>query len=148
MRPTAVLLLALASGGCALFGNTRAERAAEIEPLLTAAGFQGIPADTPEKLERLRRLEPLRLRYSTRGGKAHYWYADPYRCKCLYTGDQAMYDRYEALLVQRQYATEERAAATEREDATSIDREMDGWLPPDEVMWGEAPAATPELIEP
>lgn len=151
MRAAAALLLASAVAGCALFAKSGPRRAAEIEPLLTAAGFQAVPADSDAKLVELRKLPAYRLTYSTRGGQPHYWYADPDRCRCLYTGSEPQYARYEALLVERQIAGERRAAALAEEDAASIDEQMDYWLPDGVAMWPAGPwnaGATPELVEP
>lgn len=109
---------------------TAAKRAAQVEPMMGAAGFHAFPADTPEKMERLKKLRPqLQLTYSVRGGKPHYWYADPVRCKCLYIGDEAMYQKYETLRVQRDIADSERATAELEENAASIDEQMDYYLP-------------------
>jgi hypothetical protein len=149
--PAAALLFALAASGCALLGKSPVERAAEIEPMLAAAGFQAVPANSSEKMARLKKLTPYRLTLSTRGGQLHYWYADPERCRCLYTGSDAQYANYEALLVQRQMAGERRADTRAEEDAASIDREMDFWLPAGDVMWPAGPdgsSLTPELVEP
>jgi hypothetical protein len=127
---------AVALAGCSLM-QTHAQRAAKVEPLLAAAGFQAVPATTPEQLERLKKLPTLQLQYSTRGGKPHYWYADPYRCRCLYTGSEAQYAAYDRLRVEQDIAREERATAIANEDAASIDEQMDYWLPWGEVMWAE-----------
>ncbi len=135
MHRFATLLLVVLAG-CALFGPTPKEKAAKIEPMLAAAGFRAIPADTPEKMARLEQLQPVRLTYSIRGGTPHYWYADPYRCKCLYVGDEVRYQRYEALRVQTDIAASEKATALMEEDAASVDEQMDYFVPGGvEMLW-------------
>lgn len=127
-RPLVLLLAGLA--GCAILGPSPAERAAKVEPMLAAAGFRAIPADTPEKLARLEQLKPpVQLTYSIRGGTPHYWYADPYRCKCLYIGDEARYQRYETLRVQADIAASEKATAQIEENAASVDEQMEYFVP-------------------
>jgi hypothetical protein len=123
--------------GCAILGPSPEQRAAKIEPMLAAAGFRAVPADTPEKLERLQKLKPLvRLQYSIRGGTPHYWYADPYRCKCLYLGDEARYQKYETLRVQADIAATEKATAVMEENAASVDEQMEYFVPSGfDMLW-------------
>jgi hypothetical protein len=155
----AVLVAGLLLPGCSIM-QTHEQRAAKIEPLLAASGFQAVPASTPDQLARLQKLPALTLQESTRGGKPHFWYADPYRCKCLYTGTQAQYDKYEALRMKLEIAKENKAAAVDDEDAASIDEQMDWFLPWQGAMWSEpwwgppavvangAEVAAPEMEEP
>ena len=42
------LAWSVALAGCAMFGPTPAERAQYLEPMLSAAGFRQVPADTPD----------------------------------------------------------------------------------------------------
>lgn len=162
LRLPLALCIGVALAGCSLM-QTHAQRAAKIEPLLAAAGFQAVPANSAEQLERLKKLPALTLQYSTRGGKPHYWYADPYRCRCLFTGSEAQYAKYDQLRVQQDIARDERATAVANEDAASIDQQMDYWLPWGEVMWaepwwgpgpwetgfvGNGAAAPPDAVEP
>jgi hypothetical protein len=137
MRRLASCLLVLAVGGCALLGPSPEQRAAKVEPMLAAAGFRAIPADTPEKLARLQALKPpVKLTYSIRGGTPHYWYADPYRCKCLYIGDEARYQRYETLRVQADIAETEKATAVMEANAASVDEQMEYFVPSGvEMLW-------------
>jgi len=155
----AVLVAGVLCAACSIM-QTHEQRAAKIEPLLAASGFQAVPASTPEQLERLKKLPALQLQQSTRGGQSHFWYADPYRCKCLYTGGQAQYDKYEGLRMKLEIAKENKAAAVDNESAASIDEQMDWFLPWQGAMWSEpwwgppavvgdaAAVAEPEMIEP
>ena len=55
---------------------------------LVDAGFIMRPADTPEKLARLKRVPPRKfVRRKTEAGH-YYIYADPDYCKCVLLGDQ------------------------------------------------------------
>ena len=50
MRRSLALLLAIALGGCAMFGSERArEHGRVVGERLRAAGFHALPADTPQK---------------------------------------------------------------------------------------------------
>jgi hypothetical protein len=61
------------------------------------AGFVMRPADTAAKLERLRRLPPLKFVGRARGGKHYFLYADPDVCKCLFVGNAAALKAYRAM---------------------------------------------------
>lgn len=155
----AVLVAGLLLPGCSLM-QTHEQRAAKIEPLLAASGFQAVPASKPEQLARLQKLPALQLQMTTRGGQPHFWYADPYRCKCLFTGGQAQYDKFEALRMKLEIASENKAAAVDNQNAAAIDEQMDYFLPAEGAMWSEpwwgppavvangAEVAEPEMIEP
>lgn len=121
--------LALGLAGCGLVGPSPEKQAAQIEPMLAAAGFKSMPADTPEKLAALQKLTPIRLTYSIRGGKPHYWYADPYRCQCIWFGDEARYQRYETLKVQSDIAQSNLATARMEEGAAQVDEQMEYFVP-------------------
>ncbi len=100
----AVLLL----DGCA---TLREERVTDTEQSLAAAGFHQRSADTPERLAHLQSLPPQKLFSKTRDGRLYFLYADPEFCHCLYVGDEAAYDRYQKLSVEKEIAEEEETAA-------------------------------------
>lgn len=113
--------LAIALGGCSLMGlgmPTPQQRARDLEPMLSAAGFHMIPAETPAKMNHLKSLPPLKVNYYTGSeGQTRYWFADPQFCRCLYLGDEAAYQRYENLRVQARIAENEQEAAEENYEA-------------------------------
>ena len=125
---TGFVLLSLLSvfiiAGCAAIESNEAQ---STEELLVAAGFVMVPADTPEKVANLNTLTPLKVEFSVKDNKPLYWYADPYNCKCVYTGDQAAYERYEKLNVEQNIANEQEEAAMMNEDAM-LDANMWGWM--------------------
>ena len=95
MKRVFVAALCMVSfGGCATL-QARDTRAAE--HTLTTAGFQARPADTPAKLAQLNALAPRRLVRQPLDGRAHYVYADPIICQCLYVGGEAEYQRLRQL---------------------------------------------------
>lgn len=56
---------------------------------LADAGFVMRPANTPEKLARLKHLPPHKLVARTKpDGVRYFLYADPDYCKCVMVGDQ------------------------------------------------------------
>ena len=116
----AVLLLA----GCAAI---KSQDAQSTEQMLAAAGFVMIPAETPEEIANLNTLTPLKVEFSVKDNKPLYWYADPYNCKCVYTGDQAAYDSYQKIRVAQNIADEQEEAALMNEQAMT-DANMWGWL--------------------
>ena len=113
---------------------TAQQKAEKIDPMLAAAGFRELYADTPAKAQSLDALPPLTVKYYTnKKGQRQYWFADPYNCKCLYLGDDGAYGRYENLKLQQQIAHEQEQAAQENLEAAQ-DMEMDGMGP-----WGFTP---------
>jgi hypothetical protein len=84
------------------------QRSQQIEPVLEAAGFTSLPADSAEKLSQIKSLPQLALAYyPDKEGKRHYWMADADYCHCLYVGDAAAYDRYRELRSQQKLAEEQ-----------------------------------------
>jgi len=82
---------------------------------LVAAGFRRVPADTPAKQEHLGKMPKLLFASTkTKSGQRRYLLPDPDRCRCLYVGDEAAYQRYTNL----ELAQEERtsSAAARRDD--------------------------------
>jgi len=117
-----VLLLLVPIFGCA---SIQANKTQNQEQLLSAAGFIMVPATTQAELENLNSLTPHKVLFSVKDTKPLYWYADPTDCKCVYTGDQSAYQRYEQLLTESQIANEVEDAAISNE----VDEaNMWGWM--------------------
>jgi Xaa-Pro aminopeptidase len=111
-------LIAASIAACATFQETPQQRAQRIDPVLAAAGFHMIPADSPKKQSIFTNLPPLKMHYYvTRHGKARYWFADPYDCNCVYQGDEAAYQRYQNLRIQEKLVKEEEQTAELNQDA-------------------------------
>ena len=108
-----VMALGLACG----LGACAAQQAREMDGMLAAAGFQVRPANTPEKLQQLKTLEPRVLLQTQRDGAPYWVVADPTVCQCLYVGNAAAYQRYEQLKLRKEYADEQLMAAEMNEDA-------------------------------
>ncbi|MBF6569075.1 MAG: hypothetical protein IVW54_09380 [Candidatus Binataceae bacterium] len=101
-------------GGMNPFGATTAtpqERAMNVEPMLTAAGFQTLAPQKTEHQQQLAALPALTMNtYTTAEGQQRYWYADPSYCHCMYVGDAGAYQRYETLKLQNQQLQNEQQA--------------------------------------
>ena len=91
----------VALSGCA---TMRRHEAASTEQLLTAAGFQMRPANSPELLRDLTTMPPLKLVSRSKDGNAVYTFADPENCHCLYVGGSKEYSEYQRLRVERENA--------------------------------------------
>jgi hypothetical protein len=117
--------------GCATLGGPDVR---DTERLLSTAGFEQRPADTPERRAQLARLPPHRLIGQPRDGTLDYVYADPTGCHCLYAGDQKTYQAYQKLLTEQRIADEREAAAMDREARL----DWDAWGP---FGWWGPPAA-------
>ena len=113
----ATSMLACIAAGCGLMSEVRERNEAEVVgKRLVAAGFKAVPADTPAKQTQLAAMPKLLFTTkTTKTGKQRWLLADPDRCRCLYVGDAAAYERYGDL----ELAQEEREsdAADKRADA-------------------------------
>jgi hypothetical protein len=105
----------------------RSHNAQSTEELLSAAGFIMVPATTSEEMANLNTLTPLKVEFSVKDNKPLYWYADPYNCKCVYTGDQAAYDSFQRLQAEQNIADEYQEAALMNEQA-AVNANMWGWM--------------------
>jgi hypothetical protein len=112
-----VTVLVVALAGCAVVQEVKKSEATDTEQLLAAAGFKMRLADTPQKLAHLQTLTQRKIISHQRGDKVFYVYADALACKCLYVGNQAAYQRYQQLLVERQIAVQQRMTAEMNMDA-------------------------------
>ena len=127
-RLGSVLVISVLAGG--LYGCA-AQRARSMDGMLAAAGFQVRPANSPTQLQQLKTLKPLTLMRMTKDGTPHWVVGDPTICQCLYVGNEAAYQRYEQLRLQKQFADEQMMTAEMNEDA-AMDWSMWGpWGP-----WG------------
>jgi len=112
------ILLSAALAGCSLLKPSPQQRAERIEPMLSAAGFSMRIANTPDKLDHLKSLPQLQVKYyPDEAGRPKYWMADAQFCQCLYLGDEPAYQKYQDLRLQQRMAEEQRAAAQEQEMA-------------------------------
>lgn len=102
--------------GCAL-QETPKQRAQRIEPMLSAAGFKMLPADTPERVAETQRLTALKVRYYFDNGKPRYWFNDPVLCHCVYVGSEKNYQQYERIRLTQEAAQKQAEAAQLDEDA-------------------------------
>src|ERR1700730_413265 len=106
-----VPMVSLAAAGCATEQETPIQRALRIEPMLSGAGFHVLSADTPARKAQLQSLTPLEIRFTPNNSKMHYWFADPYRCNCIFSGNQEAYEAYERVREQQGIANEEEMTA-------------------------------------
>ena len=105
-------LLPLAVAATFLVGCAAIEKAERkgTEQMLAAAGFNVLPANTPQRQASLAELKPYVISRQFRGGQAVYVYPDA-EGSFAYIGDQAAYDRYQNLVVQQQISDQNLMAA-------------------------------------
>jgi hypothetical protein len=128
----------LVAAGCATQQpETPAQHAQRIEPMLSAAGFHALPADTPARQTQLQSLTPLKMRFFPHDGKMHYWYADPYYCNCIYSGSEKAYGAYERIKLQEQMTNQQQMAAQMNEDAAAQENMDFTMWPANEVFFGD-----------
>ena len=96
-NPVTVHLLGLTllmTPSCAAAQNRQTE---QVEIQLSNAGFEARNADDSEAGVWLSTLTPLQLGpVKTADGTVRYVYADPEGCGCVYVGDKAAYQIYQA----------------------------------------------------
>jgi hypothetical protein len=98
------------------------QKAEQIEPMLTAAGFRMLPADTPERQQRLATLAPLEVNYYIgKTGTLHYYMADPDYCKCMYIGSEENYQKYDKLKLDQQFEAKEGVISRENLEAQQME---------------------------
>jgi hypothetical protein len=71
-----------------VLGSQPVEAQLAADMKLENAGFVMRIADTPQKLERLRRLPPRTFVSRTGANGRYYLYAEPDVCKCVFLGDE------------------------------------------------------------
>jgi hypothetical protein len=126
----ATALLGGLTGCASLVGQDPNETAQETEPMLEAAGFQRLPADTPQKLAHLKTLTPLQLRrHRTKDGRSQYWWADPYYCQCLFVGDWQAYESLKRDQAEQDATRLSEGTAT-MDDDVEPDSELDPMMDP------------------
>jgi len=94
----AIAIMALALG-CA--ANTQ-----QTENLLSAAGFQTVIANTPQRQTQLKALTPNKVSLVQRKGKNYYVYADP-ASNQAWVGTPAEYQKYQQLRLARNLAQDQ-----------------------------------------
>ena len=113
-----VLCLALAGiaplEGCAAIQRSEAR---STEDLLAAAGFRQFPANNAVRIKALKTMKPRTITTVSNGEKTYWVYPDPTNCNCLYAGTESNYQEYKRLVLQKQIADENLAAAEAAQDA-------------------------------
>jgi hypothetical protein len=99
----AAILASFLAAGCTFAHKVKAK---SNEDLLKVSGFTAKPVDSAEAEEKFRTLPPLALTKAVRKGKNYYLYADPYRCHCVYVGNESQYEQFLILKAERE-ATED-----------------------------------------
>lgn len=127
-RRLRLAMLLLVPGLFAACAAMEANKAAETEQLLAAAGFQIKLASTPAQIAHVQSLTQHKLVPHEKDGAVYYVYGDATTCKCLYWGNEQAYQRYQQLAVQQEIADEQRMAAQMNENAAM------NW-----GMWGPGP---------
>ena len=107
------LIVALLSACAAM----KAEEATSKEQLLAAAGFKMQLANTPEKLAHLKTLTQQKIVVHEKDGINYYVYADATTCQCVYIGQDANYQNFQQLQVQKNIVQDQKMTAEMNEDA-------------------------------
>lgn len=119
--PRWMIFWAALGAACLVFGlgcaHSQKVSREDTEDLLSAAGFNRRPADTPEKQQHLQSLEQHQLLAFQKDGEFVYVYADQQGCGCLFAGNEQAYQRYKELALQKKIAEDQLQAARANQDA-------------------------------
>lgn len=80
------------------------------ENMLSAAGFNRVPATTPQQQAHLQTLPPDKITSVVRNGTTYYVFPDP-KNQVIYVGQEAQYQQYQKLRLENQMAQEQLQAA-------------------------------------
>jgi len=112
-RPFAIATAVLLLTGCATIERQETK---STEQLLAAAGFDIRPADTPDKLASLQSMKQHKLiRRQGTDGRLQFTWADAAVCRCIYVGDEAAFQRYQRLSIEKQVAVAQQEAALDEQ---------------------------------
>jgi len=116
MRTFASLIATIAVlAGSLLLSSCASTGASNTEPLLSAAGFASKTPQNGKQQELYNQLAPYKLQRGEYKGKVMYAYKDEAK-GVAYVGDEAAYQRYQKLAVERRIAQENYQAAQMNRD--------------------------------
>ena len=104
--------------GCAVIQQPRAY---ETETALAESGFRQKLANTPEKLDKLKKLPQRKLLLREHRGTNYYVFANAHQ-KCLFIGNDKAYQNYQKTEIQKQIANNNRSANSKYDAAASAGR--------------------------
>ena len=96
-----LLIVSLFAASCTFGPKPAPLNSRNIEGLLQEAGFVKNPADTPEKMARIKSEVQRKVIPVQEEGQTYYLYADADFCQCLYVGDNSAFSRFEGLISMR-----------------------------------------------
>jgi hypothetical protein len=109
---------------CGALAACAAQRIANREDLMAAAGFTVIPSNTPARASELLMLPRDQFVMRTAAnGQLEYVFADPVDCNCLYIGNQGNYAAFRRELFQQHLANEAELTALTYQNAWN----WNGW---------------------
>jgi hypothetical protein len=116
MKKTANLLIIIGAAALVAF-VTGCSTTKSTENLLSAAGFNAMPATTPERQAHLKTLPAHKVTMVVRDGTTYYAYPDEAH-QVLYVGREAQYQEYQKLRLQNQMAEDQVEAAQMNSEAS------------------------------
>jgi len=114
-----LLIISLSLLSCATGNRPVLSTGPNLENMLLESGFVRNPADTPEKMARIRAEVQRKVIPVQEDGQTYYLYADADFCRCLYVGDEPAFRRFEDLMylknLQRNTCIDDRLRSTQAE---------------------------------
>lgn len=113
LKGVSIALFSVFLTACA---SIEAQNTEDKEQLLAAAGFKMQMANTPEKMAHLKTLTQHKIVTHEKDGKNYYVYADAKTCQCVYIGEDANYQSFQQLQVQKNIAQDQQMTAEMNQD--------------------------------
>jgi len=113
--PSLILAVFALCCGPMFLGSCASTGASSTEPLLSAAGFTSRTPENAKQQELYNQLTPYKVQRGEYKGKVMYAYKDEKK-GVAYVGDEAAYQRYQKLAVERRIAQENYQAAQMNRD--------------------------------
>ena len=114
-----LLLVSISLLSCTFGPKPTRSTPSNLEGMLLDAGFVSNPADTPEKMARIRSEVQRKVIPVQEDGQIYYLYADADFCQCLYVGDESAFGRFEGLMnmerIERNTCIDDRLRSTQAE---------------------------------
>ena len=120
---TTIVLIAvtvlLSSIGCAAPEKRGRTKQADMQSMLSEAGFTRTSADSAQELDAIRALPQEIVFPQLEDGKNYYSYADAKGCQCVYVGTGTDFFQFEQIIIrrgaQRNQCIDERLSANQEE---------------------------------
>jgi hypothetical protein len=119
LKISLIVLIAFSFIGCAAPEKRGRTKQADMQSMLSEAGFTRTNADSVQELDAIRALPQEIVFPQFENGKNYYSYADAQGCQCVYVGTETDFFQFEQIVIrrgaQRNQCIDERLSANQDE---------------------------------